>query len=1178
MRLKLLKLTTILLLAGSSEARPQKIAPLEASRPEVYGNGWKPVQMRSEGGSHTVLSNNRLQTSDSQRKLKDLQYMDQSLRTVATQLLNVSSSGDVTKKEEKQEGNGVLNKLIFVDTKTKNFEDNHDTSTIVEVMDPLNFDHNSTKSVPYERPVNSKFGYIESSHPGQAMALTEEELEKEFSMIKHPTAHKIKPTTTSGISTWILLNPPSTTPNFSLEEERTKYPFTTEGQTVMKTTSSNKKVESNDQKPLTGTIEKVTTPPPAVSFEKINTQVPKKSTPMLIRKSTTPATQKQEKQTAKPERQTAKPEKFTKQTEKPAPAPEKSTLSEKKGERLTQSTTPKSTTPMSATSVETKESDSTTNIPPKPVSTTKKVQPVATQKPKTTSQSPDNNKGSATVKGSPTKASKPNPPNRPKFAPQKKTTPKPEIQNLENPATSKIEKVTYNPDHMITTQTSQLEETEVPMFITKIKASLFSETKKTTPAASPTVGTTKATPTKPTPAKANPYKEDRIEVPIKAKPTVSKANNVLKAHLKKPVNDLTKIEIEPIKVNPPILIIEKVEDEVKKEKAQDSKNVQDLLDNSKIDLKFDFNPELTKIDVETTSDKTPTTTAKSASKRRQTNKRKKNKNRKRKPSTTASPSESTNSEMSALSTIAELFNISDSNSTDNTIQESKIEPETKVANSTKNKKKQVQKPISAQIYNFLSREVMPSFGVMSLVGLGLGLASYFLYPFSGAIARRNYELEPNYKYNLDEYGGNYGQSEEEVFSKVLQGMTKHDNKFGGIKDYEKNYYKYQHFDEPYSTTTKKNELKHLTSSGPIYRPLENSYDVNYRNSEFKYPDVPPTPNYYERQKQPDSSAGKEVNGNRQFVVGNLPKEYSLNEKLPSLTAANKRVGLQDPEEPTKFEREMAQNFNFPKNSVNIPQAYAQVESQTAKNEDVYEEIEITPSAVAVEHGPRLLRIRRSDSGKAKRLKRESVIQVIPSKSELEKEHREEEIPLSNDILDIIDSAIPGVEEVKTKERIKQEDLNMQKKKQEEDKKTKAKEKIVEPESITKNVVLSSSAETVTPSSTFSTVTSNSLPAVSSKTVPSKVSSKIDFSKTEAAWSSSTTGSNLETSTETSTDRFTSSTSENPKQTEAEGNNIFGVMRKIAEIKIKLALSLLKHASEGFARYLGHVQKRINGEA
>ena len=1104
--------------------------------------------------------------------------MDQSLRTVATQLLNVTNSEDVIKNEEKPEPAEVLTKLIFVDTTTKNFEENQDTSTIVEIMDPSNFNHNSTKSLPYERPVNSKFGYIESSHPGQAMAMTEEELEKELSMIRHPGAHKIQPTTTSGISTWILLNPPSTTTNIPLEEEKTKYPFADE-QIIMKTTPI-KKVESNDQKPQVAAIEKLTTTQPTVSFEKINTQIPKKSTPMLIRKSTPPATQKPEKQASKPEKQTPTPEKLMIQPEKTTQKFDKATESEKKAEKQTQNTTlktttSKSTTPMTSASIETRQAESTPNSSPKPASTTKKVQPSTsrtTPKSKTTSQT--QNKGSTTVQNSSTKPFKPNPQNRPKTTPQRKTTPKPEGQKLENSATPKIEKVTFKPVHMITTQ-SQFEDTEVPMFITKIKASLLSETKKTTPSASSsTVTTTKTTPTKatpkPTPAKTN-SKDELIEVPVKSKPTGNKSNNVLKVQLKKPVDDLTKIEIEPIKVNAPILKIEKVESEEKK-KVQNAKNEQDILDNSRIDLKFDFNPELTKIDVETTSDKSSsTTTMKTTSKRRQTNKRKKNKNRRRKPSTTASPSESTDSDMFAISTIAELLNISDLNSTDNAIQESKIEPETKVANSTKNKKKQVQKPISTQIYNFLSREVMPSFGVMSLVGLGLGLASYFLYPFGGSIARRNYELEPNYKYNLDEYGGNYGQNEEEVFSKVLQGMTKHDSKFGGIKDYENNYYKYQQFDGPYSTTTKKNELKHPSSSGPIYRPVENSYDVNYRNTEFKYPDLPTTPNYYERQKQPDFSVGKEVNGNRQFVVGNLPKEYSFDQKL---TAANKRVDHENTDEPTKFEREMAQNFNFPKNSVNIPQAYAQIATQTTKNEDVYEEIEITPTAVAVEHGPRLLRIRRSDSGK---VKRESVIQVIPSKSEIEKEHREEEIPLSNEILDIIDSAIPGGEDVKTKEKVHEEDLKTQKKRQEEDKKITTKEKIVEAESTTNNVgALSTSPETVT----LSLTSIASSTTESSKTVPSKVSSKIDFSKTGEISSTTKKGTIhpiLKNAGESTTDWYNDPTTVKPKQPEGESNNIFGVMRKIAEIKIKLALTLLKHASEGFARYLGHVQKRINGE-
>ena len=1105
--------------------------------------------------------------------------MDQSLRTVATQLLNVTNTEDVMKNEEKPHANNVLAKLIFVDTTTKDLEKTKVASTDVEIMDPSSLEANPIKSLPYERPVNSKFGYIESSHPGQAMAITEEELEKELSSMKHPSTHKVQPTTSGGISTWILLNPPTTTTNLpSDDEDKTKYPFSNEGQLIVKTTSFIKKVESNDQKPLVATIEKVTTTQPTVNFEKIDTQAPKKSTPNLIRKPALSST-------PKPEKLALKPEKSTQQSDKITQKPEKGTQSDKKVEKQTQSTTsknttPKSTTPIQAISDKTQETSSNTS---KTVNNTKNVpQPTSrtTAKPKVE----NNNKASATtVKQYTTKVSKPNPQNRPKIIPQRKSTPKPEVQKIENSATSKIEKVTLKPFETITTQTIQPEETEGPIFMTKVKASVFSETKKTTPLAMTPATTTIST-------NSIPAKEDLAEVPVKSKHTANKANNVLKVHLKKPVDDLTKIEIEPIKVNAPVLKIEKVKDEVKKNvKIEDSTNEQDLLDNSRIDLKFDFNPELTRIDVETPPDTTvstsSTTTTRPTSKKRQSsNKRKKNKTRRRKPSTTASSSTSDDSEMSVLSTISELLNISDSNSTDNSAQESKIEPETKVStNFTKNKKKQVQKPISTQIYNFLSREVMPSFGVMSLVGLGLGLASYFLYPFGGSIARRNYQLEPNYKYNVDEYGGNYGQSEEEVFSKVIQGMTKHESKYGGVKDYGTNYYKYQHFDGPYSTTIKSNDKKHSTLSNPTYRPLKNSYEVNYRNTEFKYPDLPTTPNYYERQKQTDLVAGKEVNVDRQFVVGNVPKEYSYEEKLPSITSASKRDDYEVTDGPSKFEREMAQNFNFPKNSVNIPQTYAQVQTQITKNDDGYEEIEITPSAVAVEHGPRFLRVRRSAS---ENFKRESVIQVIPSKSELQKEHREEEIPLSNEILDIIDSAIPIVEEnVKTKdtkkekfnekakEKINEETLKTQKKGHEEKKNTTIKDNMLSPESPKENVkgIISSSTESMTTSIETTVSSKSSTPKIT-------VTAETESSKAETTMSSSSTTIHPNTKDiGTTEDWFDNLSTEKPKESEQGSYNIFGFMRKIAEIKIKLGLTLLKHASEGFARYLGHVQKRMNGE-
>lgn len=82
-----------------------------------------------------------------------------------------------------------------------------------------------------------------------------------------------------------------------------------------------------------------------------------------------------------------------------------------------------------------------------------------------------------------------------------------------------------------------------------------------------------------------------------------------------------------------------------------------------------------------------------------------------------------------------------------------------------------EKPIGTQLYNYLSREVMPTVGV-GLVGLmaAAGLASYFLYPFG--VARRSYEIDRRDKnnnfYYSDEYSG--GIAEEEAIGKVIAGM------------------------------------------------------------------------------------------------------------------------------------------------------------------------------------------------------------------------------------------------------------------------------------------------------------------------------------------------------------------------------------------------------------------------
>ncbi|XP_055304010.1 uncharacterized protein LOC129569277 [Sitodiplosis mosellana] len=107
----------------------------------------------------------------------------------------------------------------------------------------------------------------------------------------------------------------------------------------------------------------------------------------------------------------------------------------------------------------------------------------------------------------------------------------------------------------------------------------------------------------------------------------------------------------------------------------------------------------------------------------------------------------------------------------------------KVTAVTKQPSKVKEKPISTTIYNYLSREVMPSVGILGAGILITGIASYFLSPF-GAL-RRSYDeatdrqdnIDNIYSVNNEEYaseGGDNGQHEEEVFSKFLAGMPMRD--------------------------------------------------------------------------------------------------------------------------------------------------------------------------------------------------------------------------------------------------------------------------------------------------------------------------------------------------------------------------------------------------------------------
>ncbi|CAG9788283.1 unnamed protein product [Diatraea saccharalis] len=157
-------------------------------------------------------------------------------------------------------------------------------------------------------------------------------------------------------------------------------------------------------------------------------------------------------------------------------------------------------------------------------------------------------------------------------------------------------------------------------------------------------------------------------------------------------------------------------------------------------------PKETEIELEIS---TPATTTK---KPKRSSTRKKNKTKKRK---TSKPKPDSDTAVSEIKTT--------SNKTKST------KPSKKPSNPTG--------PLSTQIYNYLSREVMPSVGV-GVIGLAslVGLASYFLYPFSTPV-RRTIEVDKKddlYRNNAEEYAneGN-GQAEEEMLGTVLAGMPAH---------------------------------------------------------------------------------------------------------------------------------------------------------------------------------------------------------------------------------------------------------------------------------------------------------------------------------------------------------------------------------------------------------------------
>lgn len=918
--------------------------------------------------------------------------MDQSLRTVATQLMNSTKHEDLARIADEE--------IVKIETPMQVV---HISTRVQDAINDENNNNNEDDSsnMKYGIPINSKFSPFEITNPGHAMAMTDEEIEKEMATATI-IVDKKQPTTPSLLSTWIQLYPLSTTTEgnnaspMKFDIQSNQISTISSKSTLSNIKQNTKPIRKTEPKSTTISIEKTTE---SSIFTKISKNTNFSSTPNFVKISTTLSTTSIENDDEEIETTVIKDQSST---------PILST---------TKSSTKKSTNKNSTTpKVKLSTSKNSTNKTPKPISSPNRIKPFSTRKP---------------VLGN---------------------------KNDNVTSTSKIEKVTFKP--FSTFSQNLTERTDKPIFITKLKTSLLSDNndKSTTTPASLTNKFANSIL-----LKSNFSHIENVNTKV---PNPTRVNNDLKVHnVKRPSDNATKNEILPIWVNPPTFTIEKIGDTSSDQKTKDVNN-QSLTKNSKNNVKLNSDINVAKIKVQTQSpdDYTsfPSTSTSTTKKPRLTNKRKKNKNRRRKTTTTSTTFATTD-----IPSENESQTINESTSIDGLqvtgIQESKIEPESKAPPSKKKKQSQqtqVQKPIGTQIYNFISREVMPSVGVMSLVGLGLGLASYFLYPFGGVVTRRNYDVEPNYKYNIDEYGGNYGLSEEEVLSKVYSGMTggqqQHYNQDPKYQKTKKNpnYYRYEQVSHHSSTRHPSSSVKN-PGNRVIYKPIETNSN---RNTEFKYPEIQTTPIYYDRQKlhhRADdflptiSKLG--IGNNRQFVVGNVPKEYSSEEvdKLtPDLTIQDKAV--------QKLQYETNENDNLPaassasssfltaptenKNLADSSMTLNLKADEEQHSDSVFEDLKMTQEgdSVIVEHGPRSLstddatkidstsfKVIRQKRGilpdlatsfipmikgfETPRKERNSVIQVIPTKSEIEKEKKEEEAEedLSNEILDIIDDALPG---------------------------------------------------------------------------------------------------------------------------------------------------------------------------
>lgn len=308
--------------------------------------------------------------------------------------------------------------------------------------------------------------------------------------------------------------------------------------------------------------------------------------------------------------------------------------------------------------------------------------------------------------------------------------------------------------------------------------------------------------------------------------------------------------------------------------------------------------------------------------------------------------------------------------------------------------------VVSQIYNYLSREVMPSVGV-GMIGLAslVGIASYFFYPFSTPV-RRTFEVDKKddlYKYNGEEYAsdGN-GQAEEEMLGTVLAGMPVH----------------------------AKNKLNPYAAQTPQYSnryPVKKEQDIRYRQvtkydpTYIRYPQqktgiahaaVYPKPAIYSPQYESrhayttESIYNYEKASSQYKPFSAVEPIYAAPQTGPSASYANENTNTVvygvKPSSETDFRPVYPYETQFLSEPTNNPETYQSTSLYLGSNDDQTNESKynentssnetdenkfvvgnvpkelsesVTP-AVVPEHGPRNLRKKRSISSSLEEILRE----------------------------------------------------------------------------------------------------------------------------------------------------------------------------------------------------------------